>query len=1261
MKKLSVFTLILLFALFSFAQKPAKVQLNGSSNNFEVISKSQNGLTIKSTMSDLLLVQSTIKGGDFVRILSDDLIKIFDQGMPNLPVHSNLIEIPQDANVVINIVSYDEEIINLSDYGFTNVIAPAQPSISKSVDPATVPFYMNEQAYQTDDFLTTDIAVFEESGMMRATRFGRLEVRPFQYNPVKNQLKVLNNLVIEITFENANFVKTNELKQKYASYYFDGLLDHQLLNYDNGATRDLIQDVPVELVIVSDRMFEAQLQEFIEWKELKGFNVTTLYTDDIGSTTTAIKSALQAIYESDEPMDFVLFVGDVQQIPAWSGNSGSHVTDLRYCEYTGDDVAEVFYGRFSAQTTAQLQPQIDKTLMYEQYTMADPSYLADQVLVAGVDAGYATVYGNGAINYISDNYANAGNGINPLTYLYGDAANSTVMASDASGAPASIFSYMDQGVGWANYTAHCSEAGWYDPGFETSEVNSLTNDQKYGLWIGNCCLSVSFQQDECFGEAALRKANGGAIGDIGGSNSTYWDEDYWWATGVGTPVENPDYNSFDLGSYDAVYHTLANEVNNPSSWYVTQSQINTCGQLAVNASSSTRKQYYWEIYHLMGDPTLMPYLYVPDAMTYSITPDVLMIGSSTIDISTVPYATVAVHQDGNRLAVVMTDGNGDANISLSSSLTGGEVTLVITAQNHQPLIETLQPIASSEPYVLVSAYTPTTANYNTTTSLDLDFENVADPGYDAANVTATLTSSDPYITITDGSADVGTVNGGQTVTITDAFEVQIANNVPDQYEAELTVTITGDDAKYSWSSNIDLVINAPSFTIGSMTLSGDDDGNGRLDPGETADLTFTVNNTGHAAANYITNELSGNSPYFAITDNTIVNQINAQSSADVVYTVMASEGTPAGTVVNLTFDVYKEVYTAQSTEELTIGMPAQITAGTGTEASGSYPFYTFYENNKSQMLFLGSELGAGEITIQDIAFDFTNTDDEITSLTDFEINFKETTMTSLGMAYPDMTGATTVLSSASYPMPQVNGWYVFDTDNFTFDASQNLIVEIIWGDNGNYGAYEDEYKLNCTSTAFTSVTYGYADSETPPDYDGNSTVRPNVTFFFESQSAGTEYVANFTVTDGSSPITGATVTVGTLGQSVDGSGQTTFDLYEGTYYYTATANGYQTISNIEFAVDGNEDITIVMAPGSVAEIANIIKLYPNPTNGLLNIDIYNFTTADFVITDLLGKVVLKSSITKTKTQVDLSNLANGVYILNLNIDGTVMQEKIIVE
>ena len=85
------------------------------------------------------------------------------------------------------------------------------------------------------------------------------------------------------------------------------------------------------------------------------------YTDDlqVGTTTASIKEYLQELYLSgtteDPAPSFILFVGDVEQIPAWNLSGES---DLEYCEYTNDYFPEVYYGRFSAQNPDQLQPQI---------------------------------------------------------------------------------------------------------------------------------------------------------------------------------------------------------------------------------------------------------------------------------------------------------------------------------------------------------------------------------------------------------------------------------------------------------------------------------------------------------------------------------------------------------------------------------------------------------------------------------------------------------------------------------------------------------------------------------------------------------------------------------------------------------------------------------------------------------------------------------------------------------------------------------------
>ena len=322
----------------------------------------------------------------------------------------------------------------------------------------------------------------------------------------------------------------------------------------------------------------------------KGFTVVEAYTNDpaVGNTTTSIKAYLEGLYNAGTPADpapsYVLFVGDVAQVPAFSGNAGWHVSDLYYCTYDGpaDIYPDMYYGRFSATNSSQLMPQIEKTLMFEEYTFPDPSYLDEVLLVAGVDASMAPTYGNGQINYGTDNYFNAAHGITSHIYLFGSGSPVTSDQSIASGL---IIDAVNNGVGFANYTAHCFEQGWADPSFESSDVPGLTTENEYCVIVSNCCLPNAFDNAECFGEAILRAHGKGAVGHIGGSNNTYWNEDYWWAVGTGSISANPTYTQTGLGVFDCLFHENGEPV---SDWFVSLSQMVHSGNLAVTAAGDQK-------------------------------------------------------------------------------------------------------------------------------------------------------------------------------------------------------------------------------------------------------------------------------------------------------------------------------------------------------------------------------------------------------------------------------------------------------------------------------------------------------------------------------------------------------------------------------------------------------------------------------------------------------------------------------------------------
>lgn len=901
-----------IFSISIFGQTKQTVDLQ-QTNAFEIKNITNNSFEIELSLGSLELKPITTEIGTFVQLNQSQLSKIYTVGSPNIPILSKLIEVPQDATVSFEIVLFNEQIISLSDYGFADKIVPAIRSQSKSE--ASVPYSINKNIYETNAYASSEIVKYINAGQLRAKRLGNLEIAPIQYNPVENKLRILNNLKIKVIFSGANHSKTEQLKNKY-NLPFD-TNQTGVLNKVSYAPAEFITQNPLHLVIVSDPMFQAQLAPFIAWKIKKGFKVTVGYTNTIGTTKEAIKTYLQNIYQGSSPMAYVLFVGDVAQIPAWTGNSDSHATDLRYCEYTNDDFPEVYYGRFSANNTAELQPQIDKTLMYEQYTMPNPAYLTESLLVAGDDATFEMTHGNGQIYYGDQNYFNATNNVTSTSY-YQPLDNAAVSTA--------IVAKINSGAGFANYTAHCSNQGWAEPSFEINDVNGLTNANKYGFWIGNCCQSNTFNID-CFGEAALRKANGGAIGYIGGSNNTLWDEDFYWAVG-NTPniVAQPTYAGTTRGAFDAYWHTLANEVNNTSNWYITQSQMLVSGNLAVQASTSGSKQYYWEIYHLMGDPTLIPFIGTPQVNNVTLNPSALLMGMSSLQVSAMPYSQVALSQNGVLIASGFTNASGNVTLNFNAGLVSvGNANIVVTGQNRVPVNSIITVAPANQPFVVVNSSSTSNPLFDSVVTVNVALENVAasGSGYHANNVVATLSTTDAYVTLTDNSQPYGNINAATTIAQNNAFTFTVANNVPDDHIAVFQIVMT-DNAGNSWNGTIQVTLKAPKLSV--LTLSVDDtatNNNGILDPGETANIVIQSKNIGHADGTNVIATLVENSSFLTLNNaTTSPTTLNINETKNFIFNVTANAATPLGTVVPLNYTLTAgsaNQYSATNAFEVVLG------------------------------------------------------------------------------------------------------------------------------------------------------------------------------------------------------------------------------------------------------------------------------------------------------------------------------------------------------
>ncbi len=675
------------FALVASAATAATtIEIGAGQPELTLSQESRGGLSFHIEVGELTAMDVTTKQGDFTRLLIPGFHSSQIEGAPELPMMNRLIAIPHGATSRIEISNVQSRLIDLAEFGLTNPLFPTQPSLAKNQTPDDVPFAYNRSVYQQAE-VAAELAQVIPQGRMRAMNLGRLEISPVSYLPGTNQVRVVESLDVNITFDGADFVADQVMRASTYSPFFEFV-------YSRAAnSREFQDDYPdrvgdvVTMVVVVPAQFEAQIQDFVDWKTERGFHmiVGVIGSPEVGTTTGSIQAYLHGLYNDATPElpapSFVLFVGDVAQCPTFmlSGDA----SDRPYCAVDGDLIPDMYYGRFSATNPSELQAILDKSLMYDQYAMPDPSYLEEVVMIAGMDGGYGASHGNGQINYGTEHYFNAAHNIISHTYLY----------PQSGGNAANIVQNVSDGVSYINYTAHGSVTSWSDPGFTQGNINSLQNDGEYCLAVGNCCLTSSYDSGECFAETWLRAANKGAIGYIGGSNSTYWDEDYWWGVGFhpssqidGTawPVEETG-----LGVYDALFHDHGEAEH---LWYVTNDAVVFCGNLAVTESGSSRTEYYWNIYNLMGDPSISTWMGTPQVNPVNHV-ETVFVGNPSMTIDAVHGSYIGLTQDGILVGCGTVGETGSAEIEFLQLLTPGvPMKMVVMAQNCEPYVTNLNVI-----------------------------------------------------------------------------------------------------------------------------------------------------------------------------------------------------------------------------------------------------------------------------------------------------------------------------------------------------------------------------------------------------------------------------------------------------------------------------------------------------------------------------------------------------------------------------------------
>jgi hypothetical protein len=895
--------LVAMILMASTSLSAQHIQLKSQENSFETSAIEMNGFSFELAVNNFDLQEVMLNGVSYRKIVVDGFGENMVIGAPNLPVFRSLIEIPSGADYILNIDVLEQETISLQDYNVAALIAPKQESLAKKagVEPR---FVKDKMIYKTDANYSMKTATITSLGSMRSQNLARIEVSPFAYNPVQNTLTIITKVKIAVQFVGFSGQEYLQEKQNNWSPAFQGVSAKVINGFPYKVTPPTGVQYPLKYVIVADSLFKSALQPFVEWKTKQGYKVIEAYLQNpgVGFTASNIKSYLQGLYNQGTAQDpapsYVLFVGDVAQLPSNNGtaNPSNHISDMLYCDYTNDHLPEMFYGRFSANNATELSPIINKTLEYEKYLMNNPNYLASSVLIAGQDNNWGPTHGDGQINYATNNYFNATNNINPNVYLHAISGTSE----------SQIIQNINDGAAIVNYTAHGSWQGWVDPAFNISDANSLTNAGKYPLMIGNACETNRFEKGVCIGEALLRGVNKGAVAYIGASNNSLWDEDFYWAVGITSNVTaNPTYAGTTLGTYDRIFHTH----NEPTAkWGRTVSDYIANGNLSVTASGSNSSDYYWEIYHVMGDPSLMPYLFVPSPMTPNFVP-LIPVGSSSYQVSSEAFAIVGLSFNGQLIGSAIADSNGVANLSFPAITTSGTYDLVITAQNKQPWMGQVTVANPNGPYIIYKDHTIADAatnnngeaDFGETIDLDIEIQNIT--SFVASGLTMTLQSNDPHVVLIDSTFSWANMSGNIDTAITAAFELKFDSLVSDQHVVSFVLKIE-DNASNVWNSNFSFGVNAPKISMPYFKVvdATAGNGNGKLDPGEQAEIWVRVMNDGHSDIGSSSALLSSNFNGLTISNQHTFTNIQKGTQDWAIFNVQVASNAFVGQVLNLNCD-----------------------------------------------------------------------------------------------------------------------------------------------------------------------------------------------------------------------------------------------------------------------------------------------------------------------------------------------------------------------
>ncbi len=628
-------------------------------------------------------------------------------------------------------------------------------------------------------------------------------------------------------------------------------------------------------VIITNATLAPVYQELADDRTAKGLPSTIVLAADIFASYSGrdnqerVRSFLLDAYQNWET-EYVLFGGDVDVIPdrdcyCYVVDEGTPMeTNALCCELyyggldgtwndDGDDrwgeveeadlVPDIAIGRVCSDTPTEAQNFVNKLLRYERNPVVNEietaSFYGEYLWEGTYGDWYMEEIRLGASTW---GYTTAGI---PLEWN-----TSTYYEETGTWSGTNYINEMSTGCHMAHHLGHANET--FNCKVYSSDIPSFTADgvtHTYNVGYSQGCYSGAFDDTDCILEDFLLSARG-YVSWIGNTRYGY---------GVHYTT-NGSSQYYHRQFVDALFAEGLNELASAND----DSRTDNVPYIAYESNR-------WVHYEVttFGDPAMPVWTATPRAPVCEHA-GVFVLGMTSYDVTVttgglpVPGARVCLwDEQGSCYSFAVTDANGEATLAIAAGYPG---TMHMVVSDANLLVtETTFPIIPSGPYVTVAGHAIDDApggnadgdcDAGETIALSVTLENVwSQP---ITGVHATLSCADPEVEITDAVASYGTIAGGASSSGLggDHYSFRINGNCPDGHALAFALDIR-DDGAGAWNGAFSYPVDAPTLAIASLDVddSADGDGDGCLEPGESALVTIRLANGGHRDASTVATTL----------------------------------------------------------------------------------------------------------------------------------------------------------------------------------------------------------------------------------------------------------------------------------------------------------------------------------------------------------------------------------------------------------------------